>query len=273
LSQLQFEDDCVIVTLADGRRIGATLVVGADGADSPSRRLAGIGTAGWNYDQRAVVTHVRTEHPHRGTAWQRFLASGPIAFLPLADGRSSIVWTTTPNHAQKLVDCEAEQLATELGDAIGGVLGKISVAGPRAQFPLRLTHALSYCRERFVLVGDAAHAVHPLAGQGVNLGFLDCAALVETLHKEFTVSGSPAAFAELRTLRRYERWRKSENAIALGLIDTLNRLFSNDNGILRWLRGFGLSTLDRIPIAKRFLIDRAMGIAGDTPAIVTEPRA
>lgn len=272
LLQLEFATDQATVTLADGRKITAGLVIGADGADSLSRKLSGIATRGWEYDQRAFVTHVATEHSHAHTAWQRFLPAGPIAFLPLADGRSSIVWTTSPDHAQQLVNCSPEQLAIELDAAIGGVLGSISVSGPRAQFPLRLTHAREYCRPRFVLVGDAAHAVHPLAGQGVNLGFLDCAALVETLASEMAVNGNPDAMAELRVLRRYERWRKTENAVALGLIDGLNRLFSNSSLTLTWARRLGLSAVDRSSFAKRFLMGRAMGISGEVPRVVTQPR-
>lgn len=272
LSALEFDEEGVIVAFADGRRVSAGLVVGADGADSQSRKLAGIETGGWQYEQRAFVTNVATEYPHGQVAWQRFLPDGPIAFLPLADGRSSIVWTTTPEHAQHLIGCTSGQLSSELQQALDGALGAVAAEGPRAQFPLRLIHARSYCRERFVLVGDAAHAVHPLAGQGVNLGFLDCAALAETLAKEYQVSGSMAALGELRVLRRYERWRKSENAIALGLIDGLNRLFSNSNATLTWARRFGLSVVDRSQIAKRFLMGRAMGTAGDVPAIVAQPR-
>jgi len=268
LTSLELEDDNAVVGLADGRKITAALVVGADGAASLSRRLAGIETSGWDYDQRAFVTHVSTSSAHRRTAWQRFLPAGPLAFLPLADGRSSIVWTTTPEHAQQLVNCAPEQLAGELGAALGGVLGEITAAGPRAQFPLRLTHARKYCRTRFVLVGDAAHAVHPLAGQGVNLGLLDCAALVETLASELAGGGDADSMAELRVLRRYERWRKSENVFALGLIDALNRLFSNASPTLTWLRRLGLSAVDGNRLAKRFLMGRAMGTAGEAPRIV-----
>lgn len=273
LAQLDFGDDGVVATLGDHRRLNVQLAVGADGADSLSRKLAGIRASGWQYDQRAFVTHVRTEHSHQNTAWQRFLPAGPIAFLPLADGRSSIVWTTTPDHAQELVNCSGEQLAAELSLAIDGALGSVEADGPRAQFPLRLTHADSYCRDRFVLVGDAAHAVHPLAGQGVNLGFLDCAALVEILTQTLAQTGSVASLAERRTLRRYERWRKSENALALGLIDGLNRLFSNSSATLTWARRLGLSAVDRSAFIKRFFIDRAMGVAADAPQIVrTFPR-
>jgi len=272
LSALQVDVDEAVVTLADGRRIGAELIVGADGADSLSRKLAGIETRGWAYDQRAFVTHVSTEHPHARTAWQRFLPAGPIAFLPLADGRSSIVWSTTPDHAQSLVNCEPQTLARELTEALDGTLGQVSVAGPRGQFPLRLIHARQYCKSRFVLVGDAAHAVHPLAGQGVNLGFLDCAALVQTLSAELDAGGRPAVLGETRVLRRYERWRRSENALALGMIDGLNRLFSNSNDLLTWARQAGLSVVNRSALAKRFFIGRAMGTAGDAPAIVQRPR-
>ena len=175
---------------------------------------------------------MRTERPHEHTAWQRFLPAGPLAFLPLADGRSSIVWTTKPAHAAQLVACPPEEAAGEIAAAIDQVLGSVDVAGPRGAFPLRLTYARSYCRERFVLVGDAAHAVHPLAGQGVNLGFLDCAALIEVLAEEVAAAGRSDAVSESRALRRYERWRKSENTIALGLIDGLNRLFSTSNDAL-----------------------------------------
>lgn len=265
LAGLQLDDDAATLVLADGRKLTAALLVGADGAASSSRKLAGIETRGWDYEQRAFVTHVGTEHAHARTAWQRFLPAGPIAFLPLADGRSSIVWTTTPDHARQLTECAPEQLAAELRSALDGALGEIRVSGPRAQFPLRLTHARNYCRPRFVLVGDAAHAVHPLAGQGVNLGFLDCAALVETLAGEIAGGGGVESMSELRVLRRYERWRKSENAVALGWVDGINRLFSNNHPVLRWARQFGLAAVDGSAVAKRFFMGRAMGTAGDTP--------
>lgn len=267
LAGLELDDESASIVLADGRRLTAALLIGADGADSSSRKLAGIETRGWEYEQRAFVTHVGTEHTHAKTAWQRFLPAGPIAFLPLADGRSSIVWTTTPEHARQLTECAPEQLAAELRSALDGALGEIQVSGPRAQFPLRLTHARNYCKPRFVLVGDAAHAVHPLAGQGVNLGFLDCAALVETLAGEIAAGGDAESMSELRVLRRYERWRKSENAVALGLIDGINRLFSNNHPVLRWARQFGLTAVDGSAFVKRFFMGRALGTAGDTPRL------
>jgi 2-octaprenylphenol hydroxylase len=272
LTGLEFEDDHAAAILSDGRRIEAALIVGSDGSGSASRKLAGIETRGWDYDQRAFVTHVRTEHPHARTAWQRFLPDGPIAFLPLADGRSSIVWTTTPDHAERLVSEASEQVANELAQALDNTLGKVELAGPRGQFPLRLTHAKDYCRERFVLVGDAAHAIHPLAGQGVNLGFLDSAALVEVLAEELDNGLPPVAIGERRVLRRYERWRKSENALALGLVDGLNKLFGSRAETLGWARRTGLSVLDGSMLAKRFLMGRALGIRGAAPALVRAHR-
>jgi 2-polyprenylphenol 6-hydroxylase len=269
LTQLAFEDERALISLSDGRQIGAALVIGADGADSVSRRLAGIETSGWNYEQRAFVTHVATEMSHARTAWQRFLPSGPIAFLPLHDGRSSIVWTTTPEHAQHLLDCSADELGRELSSAIDGVLGMVTPSAGRAQFPLRLVHSRNYCRERFVLVGDAAHAVHPLAGQGVNLGLLDAAALVQLIAEAHR---NGVDWSERSLLRRYERWRKSENAVALAFVDGLNRLFSNSSAMLTWARRVGLSFVDGSGFAKRFLIGRAMGIAGDTPAVAARLR-
>ena len=158
-------------------------------------------------------------------------------------------------------------------DAIGGVLGGIEVAAPRAHFPLRLSHARNYSRARFALVGDAAHAVHPLAGQGVNLGFMDCAALVQTLAEERAAGGTVETMAELRVLRRYERWRKSENVVALGLIDSLNRLFGARNPIAGALRRTGLSIVDRSDLIKRFFISRAMGTEGELPRRAEARRA
>ena len=271
LAGLELDVDAATLLLADGRKFTASLIVGADGAASSSRKLAGIETRGWEYEQRAFVTHVRTERSHEHTAWQRFLPAGPIAFLPLADGRSSIVWTTTPEHAHSLIESTPEALADEIEAAIGGVLGRIEATGPRAQFPLRLTHARDYSKPRFVLVGDAAHAVHPLAGQGVNLGLLDCAALVETLAAHLGAGGTAESMSELRVLRRYERWRKSENALALGLIDGINRLFSNASPTLRWARQLGLTVVDRSSLAKRFLMGRALGTAGDVPGVADKP--
>jgi 2-polyprenylphenol 6-hydroxylase len=271
LADLTLESDRAVVSLADGRVLSAALVIGSDGSASASRKLAGIETSGWKYDQRAFVTHVRSEIPHRQTAWQRFLADGPIAFLPLADGRSSIVWTTRPEHAEQLVAAAPAQAARQVAAAIDGVLGQVELASGRSQFPLHLAHARHYCKDRFVLVGDAAHAIHPLAGQGVNLGFLDGAALIEVLAQGLADGSGVDAMSELRTLRRYERWRKSENMVALGLVDGLNRLFSTSDPFLGWLRRTGLAAVDRSPLAKGFFMGRALGTRGELPRVASVP--
>lgn len=259
LAGLAFDDKQGVntVTLSDGRRVTARLVIGADGAASQSRALAGIEVTAKRYHQSAVVTHVRTERPHRQTAWQRFLGEGPLAFLPLADGRCSIVWSTSPDHADQLVAMANEDFERALQVASDGVFGSIELAAPRARFPLQLMHAQEYCRPGFVLVGDAAHAVHPLAGQGVNLGFADCTALVETL--ETAIAESPAGWSDRRWLRRYERWRKRDNQLALTAVDGIGRLFSNNDPRLRFLRKAGLDLLDRSALAKRLLIAGANG--------------
>ncbi|HSN72273.1 MAG TPA: UbiH/UbiF/VisC/COQ6 family ubiquinone biosynthesis hydroxylase [Steroidobacteraceae bacterium] len=272
LEALEFETDAVRVRLADGRRFSAALVVGADGGASASRSLAGIETTDIDYLQRAVVAHVATARPHQATAWQRFLPTGPIALLPLADGRSSIVWSTTPERADELLardDAEFGAAVTEASDAI---LGEVTAGGPRAAFPLRSRHARQYCLPGFVLVGDAAHVVHPLAGQGVNLGFMDCAALVETLMIVREAGGDIMELRRMRTLRRYERWRKSENLLALGIIDGIGRVFrSSDPGIAA-LRTAGMGFVSRSGFVRRALVARALGLAGDVPAMVHAAR-
>jgi 2-octaprenylphenol hydroxylase len=273
LAALDCNAERVELTLGDGRRYTSQLAVGSDGSDSMSRKLAGIDTSGRDYEQAAFVTHVRTERPHRETAWQRFLPSGPIAFLPLADGRSSIVWSTKPTHAAALVNGPEESVEAELEAAIDGLLGKVTLAAGRASFPLRVMHARSYCAERFVLVGDAAHTVHPLAGQGVNLGFLDGAALVEVLADAVRGGATQETFCEQRVLRRYERWRKSENTLALAFIDGLNRLFSTDASLPGTVRRLGLGLVDRAGPLKRFFMSRAMGTGGDLPELARAVRA
>jgi 2-octaprenylphenol hydroxylase len=244
-----------VTTLSDGRRVSATLVAGCDGAASPSRQLAGIEVDAHPYDQTAVVTHVRTERSHQRTAWQRFLPSGPLAFLPLADGRSSIVWSTDPDHAARLVAMAAGDFERELLVASDAVLGQVQLSAPRAQFPLQRMSAQQYCRPGFVLVGDAAHAVHPLAGQGVNLGFADCAALTGLLVDER--KDNPRGWADFRVLRRYERMRKSENLLAARVIDGLGLVFGSPDPRIQALRRAGLGLLERSSLAKRLLIGRA----------------
>lgn len=249
----------------DGRRFTAGLVIAADGADSPARRMAGIESFEHAYDQHAVVAHLLPERPHADTARQRFLATGPLALLPLADGRVSLVWSTTPAQAAELVALDAEAFGAAVTRGAGEVLGALALASGRASFPLRLLHAREYTRPRFVLIGDAAHAVHPLAGQGVNLGLLDAATLVQVI-----VDGRRAGLepGEARVLRRYERWRKAENLPALATMDALKRVFAVAWPGFPALRRAGISLVDRATPVKDALMRRALGIAGDLPALL-----
>jgi 2-octaprenylphenol hydroxylase len=268
LDALEFDADAARVTLGDGRRLGCALVVGADGARSRTRELCGIGRAGWTYGQSAVIGHLRPERPHRRTAWQRFLPDGPLALLPLRDGRVSLVWSTTPEEAAALLEIDAPEFGRRVTEASAGVLGRLEPDSARASHPLALWHAREYVRPRLALAGDAAHVIHPLAGQGVNLGFLDCAALVEVLAEAVEAGTDPCG---LRTLRRYERWRRSENALMLGTTDTLNGLFRRKSVAAATLRRLGLAVAAAQPLLRRGLVQRALGLTGDLPALVTTP--
>lgn len=267
LSSIAIDDAAAHIVLSDRRRISARLVIGADGANSASRACVGIASRPRAYRQTALVTHVRTERPHRHTAWQRFLAEGPIAFLPLSDGRSSIVWTVGAPRATELLAMNDTQLAEEIAVAADHVLGAVTVAAPRGGFPLQLAQVDEYCRARFVLIGDAAHSVHPLAGQGVNLGLMDAASLAQVLCDARAAGASLENLSELRVLRRYERWRKTENTLALGLMDGLNRLFSNAVPGMSAVRRIGLRVVENMPTVKRRLMLHALGLAGDRPRI------
>jgi len=264
LEALGLEGERAELAAEDGRRLQARLVIGADGAGSPSRGMAGLEVQGHDYDQRAVVCHLRSQLPHRQTAWQRFLPEGPIAFLPLADGRVSIVWSTTPAHAEELLAADDENFRAAVARASDGCLGDMLEAGRRAAFPLRMRHAPVYTRARYALVGDAAHTVHPLAGQGVNLGFLDAAALVETVAAGLAAGRDPG---DPVLLRRYERWRKPENVIAMRAFDGINRLFSNEAPALGVVRRAGFTLVDRLAPLKGVFIRRAMGLDGDLPEV------
>ncbi|HEU4516605.1 MAG TPA: FAD-dependent monooxygenase [Steroidobacteraceae bacterium] len=260
--------DAVRVALGDGREFRAGLVVGADGAESGVRRSAGIDTRGREYGQRAVVAHLEPAKPHQATAWQRFLDTGPLALLPLADGRVSLVWSTVPAAAQSLVDCPEPEFAERVTAASDGVLGALRPTTPRASFPLRLLHARRYAAERIALVGDAAHVVHPLAGQGINLAFLDAAALVDIVGSAVAAGDDPG---ELAVLRRYERWRKAEALPAIALLDGIQRLYFGGNPLQSRLRRGLLGLAQASGTAKRLLMGRALGVAGVVPEPVRRP--
>lgn len=261
---LERQPDSVTLTLADGRSLKARLVVGADGANSWVREQAGITTTGWSYEQSAVVATIKTSKHHQDACWQRFMPSGPLAFLPLPQGLSSIVWSTSPERAAELVNMPESQFLDELQLAFGDRLGRMETTGPRGAFPLLLRHANGYCAERLVLVGNAAHAIHPLAGQGLNLGVSDAAALAEVL---LDAVGNKQDIGDLAVLRRYERWRKADNVAVMAAMDGFKRLFSNDNPALKVLRNVGLAMADRSGPAKHLMIRRAMGLSGDLPRL------
>lgn len=263
-AELSLGVEAAILTLADGRRLGARLVVAADGRDSWVRQHLGIATSGWDYDQRAIVANVTPSDWHAETAWQRFLPTGPLAFLPLRDGRCSIVWSVEQGRAEALMALAEQEFARELEDAFERRLGDIRAVGPRACVPLRLQHAKEYVRLRLALVGDAAHAVHPLAGQGVNLGLLDAAelawALAQALSRGRDLGG-------LWALRRYERARRGENLAMLAAMDGFKRLFSNDSAPLAALRGWGLALTDRLTPIKDHLVAKALGLGDGLPPL------
>jgi 2-octaprenylphenol hydroxylase len=261
MQTLHAGDDDVKLRLTDGRELRGTLLAGADGVESKTRELLGIDTAGHAYHQDALVAHVQTARGHANTAWQRFLTSGPVAFLPLNDGRCSIVWSVARSKADLLRAMDPEGFGAALTEASGGALGPCTLTTKLAAFPLKLQYALDYARPRAVLLGDAAHVVHPLAGQGLNLGLLDCAALSEVLSE----AGGAENYGDYKHLRRYERWRRSENVVAAAALDGLERIFSTSGALSAGLRTAGLNVVARSAFAKRSLAQRALGVAGDVP--------
>ncbi len=260
---IAIDDEQVVVQLADGLAVSAALLVAADGANSPVRTALGIDVQRHAYRQSGVVARVQTELPHLQTAWQRFLPGGPLAFLPLADGWSSIVWTLPEQDIEQILSLDESAFNNALGEAFDYRLGRIIASGPRASWPLVRQHADRYVDARVALIGDAAHAIHPLAGQGVNLGLLDAASLAEVVIDAEQQRGDAG---RLRDLRRYERWRRSDNQLMMSAMDGLNGLFSNAVAPVQWLRDTGLGAVGRMPLLRDMLVRHAMGLAGDLPA-------
>jgi 2-polyprenylphenol 6-hydroxylase len=240
----------------------ARLIVGADGARSSVREAVGIRAEAVDYQQSGLVAVVATELPHASTAWQRFLPSGTLAFLPMADGTSSIVWSTDKDTTARLLALDETAFAHELDAVSDGVLGRTRLRSQRQAFPLQRLAAERYATERVALIGDAAHVVHPLAGQGVNLGLLDAASLAETVLKARSEGEDPGA---LRVLRRYERWRRSENELMGTAIDAFNRFLAHGAGPLARIAQRGMGIVNRSQELKNLFIRRALGLTGELP--------
>ncbi|WP_184959540.1 2-octaprenyl-3-methyl-6-methoxy-1,4-benzoquinol hydroxylase [Pseudomonas vranovensis] len=268
LEQMRRSGDDWLLTLADGRTLRAPLVIAADGANSAVRRLTGCETREWDYLHHAIVTSVRCARPHQATAWQRFTDEGPLAFLPLLrDGQQdwcSIVWSTTPEQAEHLMALSDEAFCAELERAFEGRLGGVLQADPRVCVPLRQRHAKRYVAEGLALIGDAAHTIHPLAGQGVNLGFLDAAVLAEELLHAYERG---ERLADIRVLSRFERRRMPHNLALMAAMEGFERLFQADPLPLRWLRNSGLKWIEQLPEAKALFVRQALGLSGDLPEL------
>lgn len=260
-SGLSISASAAEVTLADGRVMTARLVVAADGVRSGLRDMVGIRTMHWDYGQSGIVTTVAHERPHGGRAEEHFLPSGPFAILPLTGNRSSLVWTERNADADRLVASDDLVFEAELERRFGHHLGELRLDGSRRAFPLGLTLAREFVRPRLALAGDAAHGVHPIAGQGLNLGFKDVAALAETIVEAHRLG---LDIGSLATLERYQIWRRFDTVQMGVTTDILTRLFSNDIAPIRLARDLGLGLVDRIPQLKSFFIGQAAGIPGES---------
>ena len=255
----------VDMRLADGRELECALLVAAEGRQSRLRDAAGIKIVGWDYPQIGIVATVRHERPHGARAVQHFLPAGPFAILPLRGNRSCITWTEEAGEARRILALDDRGFLAEVERRFGGKLGALALDGPRQSWPLSMHLARRYVGQRFALVGDAAHGVHPLAGQGLNLAFRDVAALTEVVTEAMRL-GFDAGNAE--ALSRYERWRRFDSAISAATFDGLNRLFASDWTLLRSGREVGLGLVDRLPALKRFFVGEAGGLTGELPRLL-----
>ncbi len=248
--------------LEDGQSLDAELIIAADGRDSTLRTMAGIETTGWDYKQHGLVTTVSTSASHQATAWQRFLEQGPLAFLPLKNGQCSIVWTLESDTAKEYLALSDKEFLQVLQQASAGILDELLAVGPRAAFPLRFQYANHYVDQSFALIGDSAHAMHPLAGQGANAGLLDAAAIAELVVQ---AKQQGRSFSRQRILRKYERWRKGDNLMMMGNMDLIKRVFGISLQPLMQLRSTGMNQINHTAIFKGFLNRYAMGLRDDLP--------
>lgn len=259
----------VTATLSSGETVGASLLVAAEGRNSPTRADAGIKVAQWRYDHAAIISAFHHERPHEEIAYEIFYAAGPFALLPLVDDeighRSAIVWTVKAADAPAMLKLGDRAFLAEAEKRMGGFLGALSGASPRASFPLGFHHAATITGERLALVGDAAHVIHPIAGQGLNLGLKDIAALAEVIVDAVRLGLDPG---QADVLERYQRWRRFDT-MAMGIATNgLNVLFSNRSSVLRTVRDIGLGLVDRMPPLKNALIKQAAGLSGEVPRLL-----
>jgi 2-octaprenylphenol hydroxylase len=257
LADLHALEGRCIIELENGGSLEADLLVGADGSNSIVRRCARIAATSWQYPQSAFVTHLVPAEPHRNTAWQRFLPDGPLALLPLWDGRVSVVWSTTPAVSAVAMEASDAALGRQVTDASGGILGALTAGGPRASFPLRSRYASAYVKPGVALIGDAAHSIHPLAGQGANLGIADAAQLSRVVCAAVADGDNPGDWP---VLRRYERTRKGANQSMLYFVDGLNGLFSSPTRPVAALRSAGMRLFNRSGPLRRRVVATALGV-------------
>ena len=261
----QVENASVTVTLASSKSVSGLLLIGSDGRRSGTADRAGIKRTAWGYDQTAIVCAVGHEKPHEGIAHQFFMPGGPLAILPLTQNRSSIVWSETTDKAKAIMALDDAGFLDALRPAFGSFMGDIQLAGQRFTYPLGLSLAESFIADRLALVGDAAHGVHPIAGQGLNAGLRDVATLAQVLTE---ARGRGEDIGGPQTLARYQQWRRFDTATLAVATDTFNRLFSNDNPVLRAARDIGMGLINNAPSLRRSFIREAAGLTGDLPTLM-----
>ena len=252
------------ILLADGRELSARLLIAADGGQSKIRQTVGIGVTSWDYQQHALVIYIETAYGQQDITWQRFLPSGPQAFLPLTGHYGSIVWYNSPDEIKRLQKLPLVDLADELVKAFPECLGKVERVIAATSFPLRRQHAQVYVKPGVALVGDAAHTINPLAGQGVNIGLLDAAALAETI---IEAANKDKDIADIATLKRYEQMRRNENLKMMTVMDVFYQVFSNEIAPIKFLRNLGLGLAERVLPAKNLVMRNAMGLEGSLPKL------